>query len=378
MSWRCLSASVEDESQPFPRNGQCGVVSSVTQGFIVGFGFMLDFLAPSYFADLYHYDFASQEWTKLYGGEKGPCARVEASVAEVDGKLYLLGGYNQLKGSLEYFQDLWCYDPATRSWAKLSEELVPGFLPRVGVELVGVGSDLFGFFGYAAIGDGNIYFDDIIRFDFEAGNWVSISVQGDAPAPRNGHSVAAVGRKVYLYGGYNETVPGKYLGDLWAFDLDTLTWEQVESLGVAPIPRHSTGMVASSDGASLFLCGGMANKVYLNDVWKLDLASKEWSQAVFQIPTPPESQPSETEGKDGDEVVGPSGVQDEAKRLRTSDAVLSPRAFHTVALWNGTLVVFGGYGSSEEGQEGLYFGDLWSFPLGEGVEWKFEEIPEAS
>ena len=63
---------------------------------------------------------------------------------------------------------------AARQWTKLSEELVPGFLPRVGVKLASDGENLYGFFGYAAVGDGNIYFDDVIRFDF--GLLASLSV----------------------------------------------------------------------------------------------------------------------------------------------------------------------------------------------------------
>lgn len=117
----------------------------------------------------------------------------------------------------------------------------------------------------------------------EANSWESIAYNPDGvegPTPR---SVAAllpvtVGGRGYLVTLFGERDPsslghqgaGKMLGDVWAFDLETKTWTQVQTEGEA-VPASRGWFDADVLGESTLLVqGGLGeSNDRLGDVWSL-------------------------------------------------------------------------------------------------------------
>ncbi|KAJ1563957.1 hypothetical protein HK405_000169 [Cladochytrium tenue] len=77
------------------------------------------------------------------------------------------------------------------------------------------------------------------------------------PSPYlTGHTLTAIGERLYLFGGAHAAGAGACTNDLWVFDTDTSTWSRPVARGGAPSPRR--GHSAASWGRRLFVFGGMA------------------------------------------------------------------------------------------------------------------------
>ncbi|KAB8298673.1 hypothetical protein EYC80_000851 [Monilinia laxa] len=112
-----------------------------------------------------------------------PPARTNHSVVTFNEKLFLFGGTN----GLQWFNDVWCYDPITNAWTQL---------------------DCIGYI----------------------------------PAPREGHAAAIVDDVMYIFGGRTEE--GADLGDLAAFRISSRRWYTFQNMGPSPSPRSGHSMTA--------------------------------------------------------------------------------------------------------------------------------------
>lgn len=62
--------------------------------------------------------------------------------------------------------------------------------------------------------------------------WQLLDVKGDLPCPRHSHAAAAVGDKLFIFGG---TDGKQLLNDVYVFDTTTCVWTRPEVLGgIAP------------------------------------------------------------------------------------------------------------------------------------------------
>lgn len=65
------------------------------------------------------------------------------------------------------------------------------------------------------------YLNDIFTLEIREGTslqWVSPTIEGPCPSPRESHSAVTMGNKLVVYGGMN----GHRLGDLWILNVGTL------------------------------------------------------------------------------------------------------------------------------------------------------------
>jgi len=93
--------------------------------------------------------------------------------------------------------------------------------------------------------------------------WTNIDrsqVRGDLPLPRTNHAAAAIGNKLYIFGGNNtNALTGQYqvLDDFYSLDTDSLTWTNLTQSTRDPFYPHArSGHAFSSINDKLFLFGG--------------------------------------------------------------------------------------------------------------------------
>jgi len=105
--------------------------------------------------------------------------------------------------------------------------------------------------------------------------WRELSASGAAPAPREDHTwtVDGDGAIAYLFGGRDDSGYGAY-GDLWAYDLATDTWRQLDG---GPPARfgHNAAWVP---GIGLVIFAGQAETTFFNDLWAYDPDADSWTQ----------------------------------------------------------------------------------------------------
>uniref|UniRef100_A0A0E0D980 ACB domain-containing protein n=1 Tax=Oryza meridionalis TaxID=40149 RepID=A0A0E0D980_9ORYZ len=76
--------------------------------------------------------------------------------------------------------------------------------------------------------------------------WTPLSVNGQGPKPRYEHGATVVQDKMYIFGGNHN---GRYLSDLQALDLKSLTWSKIDA-------KFQAGSTDSSKSAQVSSCAG--------------------------------------------------------------------------------------------------------------------------
>ncbi|KFQ93072.1 Rab9 effector protein with kelch motifs, partial [Nipponia nippon] len=109
----------------------------------------------------------------------------------------------------------------------------------------------------------------------ERGTWESPEVSGVQPLPRTFHtSSAAIGDRLYVFGGGDKGAEPVTDQRLHVFDTATLTWSQPDTRGDPPSPRH--GHVVVAVGTKLFIHGGLAGDIFYNDLFCIDITDMRW------------------------------------------------------------------------------------------------------
>lgn len=185
-------------------------------------------------ASMFIYDPVADRWTE---GAPMPTQRGALAVAELDGKLVAIGGYDGTDNSA--FVE--AYDPATDRWSKRA----PLPTPRDHLAAVSVGGKLYTFGGRLQRDYGrNLAVTEV--YDPSADRWTKAA---DLPTPRSGITAGALKGIIYVLGG--EAPEGTFRTNE-AYDPATDRWRTM-----APMPtgRHGLGSAVVS-GRLYVLSGG--------------------------------------------------------------------------------------------------------------------------
>jgi N-acetylneuraminic acid mutarotase len=255
------------------------------------------------------------------------------------GHLWLFGGYGyDANGSAGNLNDLWEFDPATRQWAWMA--------------------------GSKLRNQSGIY--GVLR----------ASASETAPGARwGGVSWIDKNGALWLFGGdgFDSDGMSDLLNDLWKFDPVTRHWtwmggsariDQAGNYGrldVAAstnVPGARQGDVVWTDpGGHVWLFGGLgesgsgAPPGMLDDVWKLDLNTLDWTW-VGGLNTAGSYQGPQWPGNVG--VYGKLGVPDPGN---TPGSRVSPAAWTDA---KGNFWLLGGSGFDSEGNSGI-LNDMWEY-----------------
>jgi hypothetical protein len=255
---------------------------------------------------------------------------------------------------------------------------------------------------------------DLWRLDLETRRWRRIATRGARPAPRFGHNLVAESRRsLLLFGGQSGD---RFFGDAWRFDVRKRRWRKLAAAG--PSPRYGAGAAydrragrlyvthgftnsgrfddtwslargegftdvsgrarptprclvgAAVDRGGLYLFGGQSDAdPYLGDLWRLDLAAREWREQS------PDRRPSDrafyASAQRGRLWYVHGGATDDGLSAQLWRLDLRAGAFRRIAVERGPsarrahsatvagsrLVVFGGEAPSQ-------LGDTWVLRLG--------------
>eukprot|EP00747_Dinoflagellata_sp_TGD_P052371 gnl/TRDRNA2_/TRDRNA2_147860_c0_seq1.p1 gnl/TRDRNA2_/TRDRNA2_147860_c0~~gnl/TRDRNA2_/TRDRNA2_147860_c0_seq1.p1 ORF type:complete len:362 (-),score=58.86 gnl/TRDRNA2_/TRDRNA2_147860_c0_seq1:43-1128(-) len=122
-------------------------------------------------------------------------------------------------------------------------------------------------------------FDVRVHLVDAEGSWESSTEAAPMPCPLLGHGAAAVGRRLYFFGGRFGETPDSAADTesnvLLSFDTGSGEWKLPEpETGDIPNPRSFIGMTAI--GERLFVFGGCGTQGRLNDLWSYDTVSGSW------------------------------------------------------------------------------------------------------
>lgn len=268
------------------------------------------------------------EWKKVEMDAKLPSRDGHCAAAIAD-KLYVFGGVRWLSDLEEVTEsnEILVFDVASQTLNKI---IAGGDVPsaRSSATMAAVGMKLYVFGGLSRDCG---WLNDLHAFDTETKQWQNITCKGVPPSPRDKLSCVAMGTKIIFFGGFGplenletekseqEEAEFGWFNDLFSFDTENCTWEKLTpSFTGSPTPRAAHGMCAV--GSRLVIFGGRDSVGRKNDIFVLDTDTMEW----ISKPT--------------------SGRQPE------------PRSFHTCTAVGNRVVVFGG-----RSLENAHFDDLHIF-----------------
>jgi uncharacterized protein (TIGR03437 family) len=229
--------------------------------------------------DLWSYSLSNQTWTKLQPTGTLPPSRLGHTLL-TDNKrrrLILFGG--QASG---FFSDVWAYDIAANNWSRLG---INGAGPsnRYGHSAVLDEETNRMIISHGFTDSGR--FDDTWAFDLNTNQWSNISPSANRPLRRCLHHAVLdpQSRQMYLYGGCASGAGPCPLGDLWAFDLRTNRWTEITG-GVQPAARQHYGISFDTRRMQLILFGG-SGRGTLSDTWTFNPQTRTWNQLNTSGPT---------------------------------------------------------------------------------------------
>ncbi|XP_019423018.1 PREDICTED: acyl-CoA-binding domain-containing protein 4-like isoform X7 [Lupinus angustifolius] len=222
------------------------------------------------------------EWIASPVSGQRPKARYEHGAAVVQDKLYLYGGNHNGR----YLSDLHVLDLRSLAWSKIEAkagaESSVTLSPCAGHSLIPWENKLLSVAGHTKDPSEVI---QVKVFDLQTSTWSDLKTYGKAPVSRGGQSVNLVGSSLIVFGG--QDAKRTLLNDLHILDLETLTWDEIDAVGVPPSPRSDHTAAVHVD-RYLLIFGGGSHATCYNDLHVLDMQTMEWSRPIQQgeIPSP--------------------------------------------------------------------------------------------
>ncbi|GAB2277474.1 acyl-CoA-binding domain-containing protein 4 [Dionaea muscipula] len=227
------------------------------------------------------------QWVAPPVSGQRPKPRYEHGAAVIQDKMYVYGGNHNGR----YLSDLQVLDLRTWTWSKVEvkagmqsqESASPVALtPCAGHTLIPWGNKLLSVAGHAK----DLSETVLVRaFDPQTCAWSILKTYGKPPVSRGGQSVTLVGTNLVIFGGQDAN--RSLLNDLHLLDLETMTWDEFDTVGVPPSPRSDHAAAVHAE-RYLLIFGGGSHATCFNDLHVLDLQAMEWSRPTQQgeIPTP--------------------------------------------------------------------------------------------
>jgi N-acetylneuraminic acid mutarotase len=232
------------------------------------------------FNDLWQYDLGTGRWIEIDDTGSVPsrrCLHVSTYI-ESTGEMLVFGG---IQGggnrASDFFDDTHLYNPQSRQWRRL-EITGPG--KRSGaIAFYASAEDAVFLWGGKQV---NNLPNTLWRFDVGSERWSEVATQGDSPAGREDpiHFWDDSGSSLFMASGGDTRSGLILLDDIYRLNLATRTWQRL-SFEEAPPPRWRGTLTFDPGTRKGYLFGGwrdFGGHDALNDLWALDIETMLWTQ----------------------------------------------------------------------------------------------------
>ena len=182
-----------------------------------------------------------------------------AAAVALEGLIYLIGGFD---GRFRAVDTVLAYDPSTDSWTAKAE--LP--TPRGALGAVAVNGKIYAIGGRASGGD----VGTTEEYNPATDTWHSRSPM---PTPRDHIAIAVVDDRVYIIGGRLGTF-ARNLDATEEYDPKTDTWTKK-----APIPVSRSGIAAAAVGGRIYVFGGESDRGTFHENERYDPNADSWTNA---------------------------------------------------------------------------------------------------
>jgi len=230
------------------------------------------------FNDIIYFNSETKTFTQpVIRGDKVPNFSRHVSCL-IGTRIFVFGGFDGFGTNFE----LSIFDPSSRTWTNVPTTQLKGSIPpsRTNAAAASVGNKMY-LFGGNNNDESGMYqvLDDFNVLDAETMTWSKPPTTGCKPTARSGHTLTAIGKKLYLFGGgvWNERDGWvhKY-NDLHVFDTETNHWSKPACEGKMD---SSTFTISFAVGRFLFIFGGGSQPEHCvtNALYVLDTSSYTWT-----------------------------------------------------------------------------------------------------
>ncbi len=127
------------------------------------------------------------------------------------------------------------------------------------------------------------FLNDVWAYDIGSNNWEEVNPLGTPPSPRHGHNA------VYDPGGHRMVIwagqGAGFFNDVWVLELGEMRWRRLDP-GNAPEPRYGSTSVFDPASRSLVQFAGFTDSGRFNDTQSLDLQNETWTDLAPDVPIP--------------------------------------------------------------------------------------------
>ncbi|KAJ0976212.1 hypothetical protein J5N97_018177 [Dioscorea zingiberensis] len=227
------------------------------------------------------------QWVEPIVSGSRPKRRYEHGAALQQDKMYIFGGNHNGR----YLRDIQVLDLKSLTWSKVEAKAVAEspessaplpVVPCAGHSLISWEKKILSVAGHTKDPFETV---TVKAFDPQTCSLSTLKTYGKPPISRGGQSVTLVGMTLVIFGGRD--AKRNLLNDLHILDLETMTWDEYDTIGIPPSPR-SDHIAACHEDRYLLIFGGGSHTTCFNDLHVLDLKTMEWSSPKQQgiIPAP--------------------------------------------------------------------------------------------
>jgi N-acetylneuraminic acid mutarotase len=217
--------------------------------------------------DTWAYDYNTNTWTRMADGPEDSIGARMAYDAESD-RAILFGGIAWMGDGWDLRSDTWAYDFNSDTWTEMKLIIKPPAWNFQGM-------------AYDAKSDRVLMemAPDIWSYDFNTNTWEKLeNSEGQRPLSRDNPDMVydAESDRMVLYGGE----PGG--NETWSYDYNTKTWTKMEPATV-PGKVHGQAMVYNNTADRVILFGGKIGSVpykYSGLTWSYDLNTDTWENVT--------------------------------------------------------------------------------------------------